>query len=92
VGGASTAYNLSKSGSDEPSDSTISIHAQLVRASEVLFEPSIFRTKLLGFIAVLHLPFSIVECDEFRDMMLYTHPTSEAMILCVRVIRQSRAG
>ena len=46
----------------------------MVGASEILFEPSIFRNKLLRFIAVLHLPFSIVERDEFRDMMLYASP------------------
>jgi len=34
----------------------------------------VFRTKLLRFITVLHLPFSIIERNEFRDLMLYSSP------------------
>jgi hypothetical protein len=36
--------------------------------------PEIVRQKLLRMIAVLHLPFNIVERDEFRDFMLYCSP------------------
>lgn len=36
--------------------------------------PEIVREKLLRMIAVLHLPFSIVESDEFRDFVLYCSP------------------
>jgi hypothetical protein len=34
----------------------------------------VFRWKLLRCIAVLHLPFSIVEHDKFRDLLLYCSP------------------
>jgi hypothetical protein len=34
----------------------------------------VFKTKLLRFIIVLHMPFSIVKRDEFRDLMLYLSP------------------
>ena len=40
-------------------------------ASSTSFNASIFRLKLLRAIAVLYLLFSIVENDEFRDLMLY---------------------
>ena len=40
-------------------------------ASSTCFDPDTFRSKLLRAIAVLYLLFSIVENDEFRDLMLY---------------------
>jgi hypothetical protein len=39
-----------------------------------VFLPEVFHQKLLCLIAVLHLLFSIVEQDEFRDLLLYSSP------------------
>ena len=50
-----------------------SMHKQMITSSQS-FLPEVFRTKLLRFIAVLHMLFSIVERDEFRDLMLYLSP------------------
>lgn len=67
-----TTHNLNSSG--QPAEEAgPSVHELLVTGSHH-FIPEIFRLKLLCFIAVLHLPFSLVEQDEFRDMMLYTSP------------------
>jgi len=56
-----------------PSDSTQL--DQLDNGSQLHFiVPEVFRQKLLRMIAVLHLPFSIVESNEFRDLMLYSSP------------------
>ena len=45
-----------------------------VDSSQSCVSPEVFRQKLLRMIAVLHLPFSVVESDEFRDLMLYSSP------------------
>jgi len=38
------------------------------------FSAEVFRVKLTRFIAVLYLPFNIIERDKFRDLMLYSSP------------------
>ena len=58
---------------DMMASNTPSVYTQMVVGSQG-FLPEVFRVKLLRFIAVLHLPFSIVEQDEFRDLMLYSSP------------------
>jgi hypothetical protein len=50
-----------------------SIHDKLVTGSAP-FSAELFRSKLLRFIAVSHMPFSIVESSDFRDLMLYSSP------------------
>lgn len=55
---------------DEPDDSVAS---QLIH-QPASFSAETFRWKLLRCIAVLHLPFSIVEHPEFRDLFLYAAP------------------
>ena len=52
---------------------TSSIYEQLI-AGSTCFDPLTFCLKLLRAIAVLHLPFSIVENDKFKDLMLYLSP------------------
>ncbi|KAH9203441.1 hypothetical protein DL95DRAFT_419044 [Leptodontidium sp. 2 PMI_412] len=49
------------------------VYDQLITGAN-RFVPGLFRAKLLRFIAVLHLPFSMVERDEFRDLILYSSP------------------
>jgi hypothetical protein len=48
-----------------------SVHMQIVTGSQS-FLPEVFRIKLLCFIIVLHMLFSIIERDEFRDLILYS--------------------
>lgn len=55
---------------DEPGDSVAN---QLVH-QPVSFNAETFRWKLLRCLTVLHLPFSIVEHPEFRDLFLYAAP------------------
>lgn len=63
---------------DEPDDepSTIPTIQSMVLTGtrQNQFLPVIFRQKLLRFIAVCHIPFSIVENAAFRDLMLYSSP------------------
>jgi hypothetical protein len=65
-----TVYSL-VSDNEILDDDVLSIHSQLI-ASSTLFKASIFKSKLLKYIAVCHLSFSIIERDEFRDLMLYS--------------------
>ena len=52
-----------------------SVRSQLIdRSQSRQILPETIRQKLLRMIAVLHLPFSIVERDEFRDFCLYISP------------------
>lgn len=67
------AHGLIPSSEVKEEEEESSVASQLIhqRAS---FSAETFRSKLLRFIAVLHLPFSIVEHSEFRDLMLYAAP------------------
>jgi hypothetical protein len=56
---------------DKQDDS--SVYSQIIH-NKSQFSVEVFRWKLLRCIAVLHLPFSIVEHDEFRDLLLYCSP------------------
>jgi hypothetical protein len=47
-----------------------SVHMQIVTGSQS-FLPEVFRAKLLCFIVVLHILFSIIERNKFRDLILY---------------------
>jgi hypothetical protein len=68
-------HNLQSNGQPKPVFTTDSAHShwQLVTRSQ-LFSPEVFRGKLLRFIAVLHMPFSIIKREKFRDLMLYASP------------------
>lgn len=61
----------SEKDTSEPEES--SVYSQILH-SKAQFSAEVFRWKLLRCIAVLHLPFSIVEHDEFRDLLLYCSP------------------
>jgi hypothetical protein len=52
---------------------TPSVYTQIVIGSQG-FLPEVFRVKLLRLIAILHLLFSIIEQNKFRDLMLYSSP------------------
>jgi hypothetical protein len=53
----------------------ISVYSQLVfGTNSIVFIPEVFREKLLRFIAVCYMLFSVVENPEFRDLMLYDSP------------------
>lgn len=67
------AHHLQSNGQPISEIIASSVYEQMVTGSQS-FSPEEFRTKLLRFIAVLHMPFSIVERDEFRDLMLYSSP------------------
>jgi len=58
---------------DEEEPEEGSVYTQILH-SKSQFNVEVFRWKLLRCIAVLHLPFSIVEHDEFRDLFLYCSP------------------
>lgn len=68
-----STHDLQSNGQPKIAFTTTSVHEQLITGSQS-FLPELFRAKLLRFIAVLHMPFSIVERDEFRDLMLYSSP------------------
>jgi hypothetical protein len=61
----------SEKDTSEPEES--SVYSQILH-SKAQFSAEVFRWKLLRCIAVLHLPYSIVEHDEFRDLLLYCSP------------------
>jgi hypothetical protein len=55
------------------SEEKYNVHDQIV-ASSTYFNPYTFRSKLLRAIIVLHLPFSIVKNNKFKDLILYASP------------------
>lgn len=56
---------------EEPDEG--SVYSQIIH-NKSQFSVEVFRWKLLRCIAVLHLPFAIVEHNEFRDLLLYSSP------------------
>ena len=57
-----------------PPPVTPTVYTQLLNNQSYKFTAEGFRSKLCRMIAVLHLPLSLVESFEFRDLMLYCCP------------------